>query len=783
MKKKVITLILALTVVGMYTFSGIGSAFASDVEETNQAGSTSTETTEAAAPEASGNSQSNTAALDAKNATTTAATTEKNNDSAETDTTAAKSVQTTVKSTSTPKKAGSETSAKVSTQSELKTALADTKIKTIEVIEDIGVDSVLRISHDVTIKSTNGSKLVRKAGFTDNMIYVQLGKSLSMTDITVDGNKANVTADKAIITVFGSLNLDSVNLVNNNNSTKASGGAITSYGSMVISDSTISGNKSGWDGGGIWNYTTSGTLIIKNSSILENEAADSGGGLFSSGIGVINISGSEISGNKAASSGGGIDSYSMLTITDTKVTGNTIIKGAGGGIDNHSQGTMTLEKVTITGNKASGTVTGGGGVANFGKMTMKGGSISDNSTNNAGGGLYNQGDTINSPGICTIIDGVIDDNKASGIGGGVYNGGTLNLDGEINGNTSALYGGGIYNYNDSKNYLGVIKMTSGTIENNSAEVGGGIYNYGVCSVLGGTIADNKPASSEKNGSAIYLVRDVTLASAATIKGDCFVYFDQYANILLKDSFSGHASIEISVPTEKAAYPSYKGFQVIKAASGYKLTDADRSIFTCIGNGSWGLRLLSESDVDNNKDLKLNGKADTIVLWDKMTTYNVVANYYTSTDNGATYTKDNRDAVSLKGATEVKVGSDVSVTPENAWANYNNNTYSLDKDKSTTELKSADIDASKNVLTLNYYRIASSTNDNPNNNNTDNGGGTATNTSSNNHSGSTANTVSNNDSSHPSTGDNSSIALWSLLGASGIILAGVAFGLRRRENNK
>jgi len=628
MKKKLLTVLLATAVVGMYSFGSAASAFADDANTSGEASPVQVEEPYSSSDTVTPAADSDTAASAVNDSTVT--TPADDQQSGDTDTTASAAKSSTPETsasdsanTETPAKEDTPTTdtsvANVSTQAELQAALANAAVKTINVTTDIEIDATLRISHDVAI---SGAKLIRKAGFTDTMIYVSLNKSLTLSNITVDGNKANVSAQAALITVWGSLKLDTVSLINNKNcSTTIQGGAITSFGTVDMSGSTITGNETSCDGGGIWNYT-SHKLTIKDSTIDSNISGRSGGAVFSSGSHEVEITDSSICSNQSLSSGGGIDSYGILTMSGCTVKNNSISRGAGAGITNQSQATMTLTNVTVENNTASGFALEGGGIANFGKMTMTGGSISNNKAQNSantalGGGLYNYQDSINpgnSPGNCVITGTKIDGNSAA-IGGGIYNAGSLDINCEINNNAASTYGGGIYNLYYTNNGYGIINMTGGTIANNSALCGGGIYNYGVCSVLGGTISGNTITSDDKlNGSAIYLVRDVTLAPAATIEGDCFIYFDHYSNLLLTGSFKDHKTISISVPAknyETTEQPQViKGYQVVKPAGEYALTSDDMAAFTCIGNGKWSLHI-----VDQNADKDYAEKSGTIVLWD------------------------------------------------------------------------------------------------------------------------------------------------------------------------
>ncbi len=62
------------------------------------------------------------------------------------------------------------------------------------------------------------------------------------------------------------------------------GGGIDNYqGNLLLSQSTVSGNTAGRNGGGIVNYAAS-TLELNSSTIADNSAADFGGGIWSAGL-------------------------------------------------------------------------------------------------------------------------------------------------------------------------------------------------------------------------------------------------------------------------------------------------------------------------------------------------------------------------------------------------------------------------------------------------------------------------------------------------------------------
>jgi hypothetical protein len=157
---------------------------------------------------------------------------------------------------------------------------------------------------------------------------------------------------------------------------------------------------------------------------------------------------------------------------------NTIVNGDSNG-DGQGDGSVfnigpytvaTLSGMTITGgigtpdpnypNYPEALI--GGGVLNWGTLTMRDCIISGNSAGRWLGGDYSYGS-----------------------GGGIENFGTLNLDDCTISNNHAFSGAGIDNGN-----AGVITLNNCYIENNNAVVGGGIYNNGMLSLNGGSISNN-----------------------------------------------------------------------------------------------------------------------------------------------------------------------------------------------------------------------------------------------------------------------------------------------------
>ena len=157
----------------------------------------------------------------------------------------------------------------------------------------------------------------------------------------------------------------------------------------------------------------------------------------------------------------------------------------GGGIDNY--GILTLTNCTLSGNSATGDggYSSGGGIFNEGALTMNQCTLSGNSAD-LGGGIWNDGLlTLN---LCTL-------SRNSGCG--IFNriGTTTMNQCALSGNSQTGDGGGVYNQE------GAMTLNECTLSGNSAQVGGGIYNDGLLTLNQCTLSGN---SATIQGGGIYI---------------------------------------------------------------------------------------------------------------------------------------------------------------------------------------------------------------------------------------------------------------------------------------
>ncbi|HEX3273366.1 MAG TPA: choice-of-anchor Q domain-containing protein [Gemmatimonadales bacterium] len=194
--------------------------------------------------------------------------------------------------------------------------------------------------------------------------------------------------------------------------------------------------------------------------------------------------------------GGGILNYGTLTLTDCTVAGNTAAK-YGGGIDNH--GPLTLVRTTVSNNA-------GGGVDDHDvALTIRNSTI----TYNTGGGVANRA------GGLTITNSTISYNGGTGIG---HDWGTTTLDRvRIVGNS----GGGVYGHQGT-----IAVSNSAILRNSTTGDGGGIATAQMrLTVTGSTIAYNTAGGNGGGISSRSWVRSSyrTTLTNTTVSGNSAAY--------------------------------------------------------------------------------------------------------------------------------------------------------------------------------------------------------------------------------------------------------------------
>jgi hypothetical protein len=173
--------------------------------------------------------------------------------------------------------------------------------------------------------------------------------------------------------------------------------------------------------------------------------------------------------------GGGVDNFGALTVRDSTFFGNSVTDGSGGGLANEIGGTVTVANTLFAGNNA----TGAGGLENLGTATVTDARFVGNTTPFFGGGIENGG-------TMQLTNSTLTGNTAGSFGGAVHNTGSLTVSNStFAGQNSAQTGGGAIDNN------GKLTLSNSTLTQNSAGfAGGAIDNEGALAVSSSTISGN-----------------------------------------------------------------------------------------------------------------------------------------------------------------------------------------------------------------------------------------------------------------------------------------------------
>ncbi|MGK7927240.1 MAG: CHAT domain-containing protein [Spirulina sp.] len=394
----------------------------------------------------------------------------------------------------------------------------------------VGITDEIRFSTSMTILLSsqlyiagNGGDLTITGG--TNNIEISGQDTVRVFNIDNTGN-ANVTFDRLTIR-NGSVMGDEGGGINHQGS-----------GNLTVKNSTVSGNSSDSNGGGI--RVTNGTVNLINSIVSGNSSNSGGGGGIDAGDRTVNLTNSTVSGNSSSENGGGIFAAGgTVNLTNSTVSDNSSSKNGGGINVGNSNGTVNLTSSTVSGNSselAGGGIYAAGGTAN---LIIIDSTVSSNSSNNNGGGILANGGTVSltnstvsgnssnlgggggidsTNGTVNLTNSTVSGNSSDFNGGGIFAAnGTANLtDSTVSGNSSNFYGGGI----DATN--GTANLTNSTISSNSSNLnGGGIFAAGgTVNLTNSTVSGN---SSNLNGGGIFAangtIRNSTIASnAAEING-------------------------------------------------------------------------------------------------------------------------------------------------------------------------------------------------------------------------------------------------------------------------
>ncbi len=356
----------------------------------------------------------------------------------------------------------------------------------------------IRINQDLVIDGSSLPSKITITGDRDGDGTPDTGVVRVAAGITVTLKNLILTRSlSAAILSQGNLTIIDCEVRDSTAGFSSRGGGILAFGPTTVTGSVIANNTAGLDGGGI--AINSGAFTISNSTITGNAAANSGGGIWVSLTNTgVTISNSQISGNTAVLRGGGIfNEAGAVTLTETRVTGNTSTTDHGGGLD----GSFNISDSVISNNTAA---LNGGAIyvdsnrtATVQRSTLAG--------NQAGPNSYGGAILVRASGTATLINSTLSGNSG-GYGGAIYNqaNGTVNLASvTLAGNQSPNAGGigGLAN-------VGVVNfvntLIAGSTNGDCAPLGpgsfpirsgnlvqnGGCFSAAFPSVMLGPLADN-----------------------------------------------------------------------------------------------------------------------------------------------------------------------------------------------------------------------------------------------------------------------------------------------------
>ncbi|MFC1237826.1 InlB B-repeat-containing protein [Treponema vincentii] len=319
--------------------------------------------------------------------------------------------------------------------------------------------STITVEKDITIRSKGSTPYILDANGRGADVDAIAPKVIGIFEVT---SGKTLTLENVILTktekyaVYvdhnSSLTMKNVTINNCKTPDNAAGIYFNKGKDLILENCRIEKckGKGSQSSGGIDIQAPKGTVSIKNTTIEKCEAT----GTYSAGGGIHLYKGTctlekvTIQECKAPKGGGIFVSENAecilkqaVTISKNEATGTN---SNGGGIfvsknaDSTQFGTLTIEgtsdnPVTISKNKAEY----GGGLYNFGTVTIKNAKIEKNEVPHHGGGMVNAG-------TCTMDSVKLENNKAGSEGGGIYSSKVLTLkDTTVTGNEATMSGGAI----------------------------------------------------------------------------------------------------------------------------------------------------------------------------------------------------------------------------------------------------------------------------------------------------------------------------------------------------
>lgn len=258
--------------------------------------------------------------------------------------------------------------------------------------QTIYLTSELLITADLSIVGLGVDQLTLDAGNNSRLFHINDGDDTKTITVQIDG------------------------LTLANGSTLSTGGAILTHEDLIVRNSTLTGNTARLGGGAI--YSTLAGLTIEHSLITGNASQFQGGGgvmYFRSGGTGFTVNESTFSHNTTDGDGAAVYFFEGDASVRNSTFDENTAEENGGAIQNNYSGFMTVDSSTFYKNRSN---YNGGALANDNELFLVNSTLSENSADYLGGGIYTYRNTT-----LEIVNSTIVMNHATSYrssGGGIY---------------------------------------------------------------------------------------------------------------------------------------------------------------------------------------------------------------------------------------------------------------------------------------------------------------------------------------------------------------------------
>jgi len=189
----------------------------------------------------------------------------------------------------------------------------------------IVLSSTINIPASLTIRGPGASKLAVSGNHAVGVFSIPTAVTANVSGITIEDGD-NLVGPGGGLYNEGTVTFTHSTVTKNVDGPGQSGGGIANNGgSVIVTDSTVSDNTAGIDGGGI---ESSGSVTISNSTVSGNMASGNGGG-FENG-GTLDILNSTVADNSDTGGGGAIFTIGgSVSVTGSTISGNTNVESYG----------------------------------------------------------------------------------------------------------------------------------------------------------------------------------------------------------------------------------------------------------------------------------------------------------------------------------------------------------------------------------------------------------------------------------------------------------------------